>query len=116
MKRDAVQTLLLGIITCGIYYLYLIYQYSLEIDEICNDHRNNPGLDLLLCICTCGLYTIYWFYKVARQIEILQEDLGMHKNSISIICPLLTAFQLGFVAMPILVSEVNRCIDEKAVY
>ena len=113
MKRDPVQTLLLEIFTCGLYSLYLIYQLSSEIDDLCNDNANNPALELLFTILTCGLYSIYWFYKVGRQIEVLQEDYGMRTSSISLINPILAAFQCGFVAMPILISEMNRCIDGK---
>lgn len=113
MKRDPIKTLLLEIFTCGFYTLYLIYQLSIDVDDLCNDRANNAGLDLLLTIVTCGLYSVYWFYKIGRQIEMLQEDYGMRKSSISLINPILAIFGFGFVAMPILVSEMNRCIDGK---
>lgn len=114
MRRDPIQTLLLEIFTCGLYTLYLVYQLSIDIDNLCNDEVNHAGLDLLLTVVTCGFYSIYWFYKVGRQIEVLQEDYGMRKSSIALINPILAAFGFGFVAMPILISEMNRCIDEKA--
>ena len=70
-------------------------------------------MELLFTILTCGLYAVYWFYKVGRQVEGLQEDYGLRKNSISLINPILAIFGFSFVAMPILISEMNRCIDEK---
>lgn len=113
MKRNPVQTLLLEIFTCGLYTLYLIYQLSSEIDDLCNEQMNNGAMELLLTLITCGIYGVYWFYKVGRQIETFQEDYGIRKNSISLINPILAVFGFGYVAMPILISEMNRCIDEK---
>ena len=113
MKRDPITTLLLSIFTCGLYQYYLIYQLSYEIDELCNERMNQPGLELLLTILTCGLYSVYWFYKVGRQIEILQGNRGLRTNSVALINPILAAFGFGFVAFTILVSEINRSIDGK---
>lgn len=116
MKRNIVTTVLLLLFTCGLYYLYLIYELSKEMNELQYDSQNNPAMDLILSIFTCGIYHIYWFYKIGKQIETLEYDLGMRVNSISILCPVLAVFQLGFISMVILVSEINNCVDEKEYY
>lgn len=117
MKRNIVITLLLMLFTCGIYYLYLIYQLSSEVDDLAYEHRNSPSADLILSIVTCGLYTIYWFYKIGRQVEELQMDLGMRTSSIALLGTILCVFGFGSISMLSLVSEINRCIDEKeAIY
>lgn len=116
MKRNIVTTILLLLFTCGIYYLYLIYQLSKEMNDLLYEERNNPAMDLILSLFTCGIYHIYWFYKIGKQIETLEYDLGMRTNSISLLCPILAVFQLGVISMVILVSEMNSCVNEKELY
>ena len=116
MKRNLVTTILLMIFTCGLYYLYLIFAISKEMNELQYDYRNDPAMDLLLSVITCGIYHIYWYYKIVKQIENLQYDLGMRASSLSLLCPILAVLQLSFISMLILVSEMNHCIDEKEYY
>lgn len=113
-KRSLPVTFLLLFFTCGFYFLYLIYALSKETNELTQDYRNDPALDLLLSIVTCGLYSIYWFYKIGKQIENYEYDLGMRMNSISLLCTILSLFPTAnLVGMMILVNEMNSCIDEK---
>ena len=116
MKRSIVTTILLLLFTCGIYYIYLIYELSREMNELQFENKNDPAMDLILTLVTCGIYHIYWYYKIGKQIEILEYDLGLRTNSISLLCPILTVFQLGIISMVILVSEINNCVDEKEYY
>ena len=71
-KRSPVAVLLLSIVTCGIYQLYLIYKVSQEIRDFRGDNSISPGTELLLSIITCGLYEIYWFYKYGRLVFDMQ--------------------------------------------
>ncbi len=58
--------LLLNIVTCGIYYIYWIYQTSVEI-KMCSEREDlNPTIEILLGIITCGLYFKYWYYKYGK--------------------------------------------------
>lgn len=58
--------LLLNIVTCGIYYIYWIYQTSVEI-KICSEREDlNPAIEILLGIITCGLYFKFWYYKYGK--------------------------------------------------
>lgn len=66
--------LLLNIVTCGIYYIYWIYQTSVEI-KMCSEREDlNPTLEILLGIITCGLYFKYWYYKYGK---IVYKDLPL---------------------------------------
>lgn len=111
-KRNIITTLILCLFTCGIYYLWLIYEISNEMNELTHSQQNNPALDLLLSVVTCGIYQIYWFYKISRQLEDLELDLGMRTSSITLLNVILSIAQLSVISMMILVSEINRCIDE----
>lgn len=112
VKRNVAVTIVLSFLTCGIYYLFSIYQTSKDLNDLTGTNLNEPALDLILSLITCGLYTIYWYYKVGRQIESMQYDLGLRPNSVSILAMILSICQLGIVSIAIIQSEVNRLIDE----
>ena len=70
MKKGTIRPipimLLLNIVTCGIYYIYWIYQTSVEI-KMCSEREDlNPTIEILLGIITCGLYFKYWYYKYGK--------------------------------------------------
>ena len=70
MKKGTIKPipimLLLNIVTCGIYYIYWIYQTSVEI-KTCSEREDlNPTIEILLGIITCGLYFKYWYYKYGK--------------------------------------------------
>ena len=70
-------TLLLILLTCGIYYLYFIYVVSRETQEFLDEPDTSPGLELLLCLLTCGLYNIYWDYKMGKRIAQMCVRVGL---------------------------------------
>lgn len=117
MKRSIVKIVLLSFFTLGIYFLYLIYAISKEVNELTNDSKNNPTVDLVLSIFTLGLYTFYWFYKISRQIEEYEEILAMKKSSIAILTVVLAIFLYSYggplISIALIQNELNKIYDEK---
>lgn len=111
-KRSVGMSVLLTIITCGLYGLYLIYKVSDDMNQIAYRKLNSPGVDLMLVILTCGLYGIYWYYKIGRQIADVEYEIGMRVNNTSILCLILAVIALPIIAMAILQSEINTILDE----
>ena len=70
-------TLLLILLTCGIYYLYFIYVVSQETQDFLEERDTSPGLELLLCLLTCGIYNIYWDYKMGKRIAEMCVRVGL---------------------------------------
>ena len=68
IPRSPALTLVLILLTCGVYYLYYIYVTSQEVQDFLNEPDTSPGLEVLLCLLTCGLYNIYWDYKMGKRI------------------------------------------------
>ena len=69
--RGFLATILLSIITCGIYYYYFVYKLAQDINVACKDDGDNtPGMVayILLSFVTCGIYTWWWEYKVANRL------------------------------------------------
>ena len=111
-KRNPIVVLLLSIVTCGIYALYLVYMISREVRDFRGDQSIDPGMELLLCIITCGLYEIYWFYKYGRLVFDMQKKVGVpNPNDISIVLLLLPIFGFSVISLLLLQTELNRVWD-----
>ena len=50
VPRSPALTLVLILLTCGIYYLYYIYVTSQEVQDFLEDPDTSPGLEALLCV------------------------------------------------------------------
>ena len=69
--RSLVVSILLTIITVGIYYFYFIYRLAKDTNIACaDDGMNTRGLALylVLSIITCGIYSLYWEYTLMERI------------------------------------------------
>lgn len=107
--KNPVVTLLLCIVTCGVYTYITIYQMSDDIKQFTGDNSINPGLEVLLCIITCGLYTIYWCYKYSKYIYDMQVKTYVeYPNDISIVALILPLFQLTLISLLLMQTELNK--------
>lgn len=70
-------TLLLILLTCGIYYLYFIYVTSQETQDFLEEPDTSPGVEVLLCLLTCGIYNIYWDFKMGKRIAEMCVRVGL---------------------------------------
>ncbi len=70
-KRDIAVSILLAIITCGIYDLVWDYRMGCEIRDHVRPQGLNIGLDIFFMIITCNIYYFFWIYKMGR---ILREQ------------------------------------------
>ena len=75
VQREPIMVILLGIITCGIYFYYWWYVTTQDINKTLGEERMNPMLLLILSFVTCGLAFFYWMYQVDKAlVEIGQRD------------------------------------------
>ncbi len=75
--RDPALTLVLILLTCGIYYLYFIYVVSEETQEFLGEPDISPGVEVLLSLLTCGLWNIYWDYRMGKRAALMCERVGL---------------------------------------
>ncbi len=75
--RDPALTLVLILLTCGIYYLYFIYVVSRETQEFLGEPEFSPGVEVLLSLITCGIWNIYWDYRIGKRIAQMCEQVGL---------------------------------------
>ena len=71
-KRDFIRYILLSIVTCGIYGLYVWYTMTEDMNKMFSgDGKDSPNyiVVILLSIVTCGIYPIIWYYQMAERIQ-----------------------------------------------
>ena len=63
--------IVLSVLTCGIYGMYMIYKMAQDCNQICaedGDSVGGLGMYILLNIVTCGFYSLYWLYKIQNRL------------------------------------------------
>jgi hypothetical protein len=96
-SRGFWKTLLLSIVTLGIYYFYLIYAFARETNIACKDDlKKTSGLlvFILLAPVTLGIYNIVWFCGwINRCNEYLRKN--NKPDGLQVSTFILTIFLLG---------------------
>ena len=95
-ERSPVTVVLLGLVTCGIYWIIWGYQTTEEIRLATGDETIKPGRDVLLCFVTCGVWLMYTHYRNAKKVFELGQQLGLTRKDQSQTVVLVDLF-----AMPI---------------
>ncbi len=80
-KFSFITTLLLNIITCGIYGFYVMYVITEDHNKIAentgDDKVMNFLLAYLLSLVTCGIYIYVWYYQYWKQSVALAQKKGI---------------------------------------
>ena len=103
--RSIVTDLVLTVITCGLFNLYVQYVQINAVNDILKSEKYSFILWFLLTLITCGLYHIYHEYRMTLDIANALGFKDSHEPLISIV---LTALGLGIVADAIQQSLINR--------
>ncbi len=74
--KDPVMTIVLMLVTCGLYGLYWLYITSKEMQQFTGKYSVQPEIEVILCLVTGGLYHLYWYYKSFSMIPGMQEQVG----------------------------------------
>lgn len=103
MGRNIPLTILLIMVTCGIYGFYWFYKIEEE-TAILSGRQPEGGKVILLSIITCGIYSYFWLYQVGeRMIEIK----GKNESSTYLFLSLLG---LSSAAMILMQNEINDAV------
>ncbi len=66
-ERNAIVSILLSFVTCGIYAFYVMYATTDELKQTTRDDSLNPMMDVLLALVTCGLWMYFVMYRNAQK-------------------------------------------------
>ena len=82
-KRDIVVSIILSLVTCGIYNIYWFVVMTDDVKNVANDNNlASGGLAFIFTLLTCGIYGFYWAYKMGELMKTAQEKNGLeiHHN------------------------------------
>lgn len=101
-------SIVLTIITCGIYGLYWLICLNDDIADYTGSYGTTGGIVVVFTILTCGIYSIYWSYKMGEKLDIARAARGIPTGSLSILYLVLSIFGLSIVNWALMQSELNQ--------
>jgi len=101
-ERGIVLTVVLVLITCGIYWYFLQYWIETEINQHSSRQKLNPGLDLILTIVTCGIWGFVACYNCLKAMYEMKTEEGLQASDNSLLCI------IPGIAMLILQDDLNK--------
>lgn len=119
-RRSLLTLILLSIITCGIYGIIFWYNYSDDMNRICQGDgkiTQNYIIVILLSFITCGIYYWIWLYGMGNRLSENAPRYGVNfqENGTTVLLWMILGSLLcgigSFVAMHILIKNMNELGD-----
>ena len=111
MNRNIAISIVLSIVTCGI---YSIYWFVVITDEI-NREKPEYATELsgiacfLLSLITCNIYGIYWAYKIGEKLDTIKYERGVvtgHDSNVLYL--ILELFGFNIIVLLLAQNEINK--------
>lgn len=109
-RRELAVSIVLSIITLGIYGIYWFICVINDLNTACNQNDDMSGETIfLLTFITFGIFGIYWAYKAGEKINYVREMRGVQADiSMSIVFLILAIFGLQIVNVALIQNELNE--------
>lgn len=113
-SRGIAVSIVLSIITCGIYSLYWLYCIVTDLNMASGETEDTSGgLVVILDIVTCGIYLLYWYYKAGGKVnKIHYLNNQPQDSSLGLLYLLLSLFGFGIVSIALIQNELNKVADQ----
>lgn len=114
-KRDLVTSIILSIVTCGIYGIIWFIGLTDDAKAASNDESmQSGGVAFLLTLVTCGIYGFFWAYKMGKAINQARVNRGMPEDDKSTLYLILQIFGLGIVNYALMQNDLNEMAETAA--
>lgn len=108
-EKNVVLSVILSIVTCGIYQLIWWCDITNDVDAISeNPNKRSAGMVILLSIITCGLYSIYWWYVNGQLMEKAAEKSNVPTTSSAVLFLILSLVGFGIVNLILVQLDINK--------
>lgn len=115
-KRDPIVSIILSIVTCGIYGIYWFICINNDSNTLAEDHDSpSGGIAFLLSLITCGIYLFIWNYKMGKKVYAIQLKNNVDATDNSILFLILSLCGLSIVNYFLIQTELNKFIIEEGV-
>lgn len=114
MQRSIVVSILLSIVTCGIYGIYWFVKLNDELNAGAGKENATSGvMAFLLTLITCGIYGFFWSYKMGENVDIIKSKAGVTTSSSGVLYLVLAIFGLQIVNYCFMQDAVNNYVANK---
>ena len=111
-RREIAVSIILTIITCGIYGIYWFIKLNDEINYLAGDNMaTTGGMAFLFSILSCGIYMFYWMFKMGEKLDTIYMNKGCPPQSRGVLYLILSIFGLGIVSYALMQDSVNKIIE-----
>jgi len=107
-------TIILMLVTCGIYNIYWFIVTTNEIEANLREKDgsvNNGGMAFVFAIITCGIYYFYWHFKQGARMAQLGRENNVNITDNGVAYLILSIFGLGLIADILIQSDINRIVS-----
>lgn len=109
-ERSIPVSIILSIVTCGIYAIYWFICVTDDMGKLSNDARLSGGKCFLFTLVTCGLYGIYWAYLMGKASYNAKTTRNLPASDNSVIYLILEIFGLGIIVYALAQNEINDMV------
>ena len=110
-ERNIVTSIILTIVTCGIYGIYWFIVLTDDVKKDADDQEfSSVALAFVLTLVTCGIYGLYWAYKMGQLTAKAQEKHGLPVTDNSVLYLILDIFGLSIVVYALVQVELNKMV------
>ena len=108
-QRSVATSIILTIITCGIYGIYWMVVLNDETNILSGRQQDTSGgMVVLFTIITCGIYGIYWAYKMGEKLDTTAVSKGQPAQSRSIVYLVLALCGFSVIAYALMQDSLNK--------
>src|SRR5690606_8940596 len=109
-QRNIALSIILTLITCGIYGIYWFIVLTNEVGKLSVDPYFTGLKHFLLSIVTCGIWSLVWAYQIGKHVAEAQRQRGMMYSDNSVIYLVLGLFGFGIVTYALVQNDVNKMV------
>lgn len=111
MNRNIVVSIILTIVTCGIYGWIWMVNMDKELNDLAGTPEEAKGWMLfVLSLVTCGIYGFIWIYKMGEKVEIIKANAGQPSGNSPVLFLILMLCCLGMVDYALMQSTINSVV------
>lgn len=110
-KREIAVSIILSIITCGIYSIYWFIVMTDEANKVSGDRGTSGGVAFLLTLVTCGIYGIYWNYKMGQKLYLAGRTYNKDIADNSVLYLILSIFGFSIISYCLIQNDLNKFAD-----
>ena len=75
-KKSHATIYILSLLTCGIYYFFLLYEWLKTLNEVRKEKVLDPVLAVIISLFTCSFGAIYYDWRIAKEFELIAKENG----------------------------------------